>query len=168
MLASGVFQLSARPSTRILPRLNEEPEEFEFLSRMDYEAAAQLIKSPMRLMERVGEYVADKIMPTPPGFSALAPTAAAPAPAPAAPKDSDVPALVSHVAEVAAATTPAKQEATTRKTDGGVTKKGAAKPKRRSPTLQVKAEPQRSLPGRSARTKAGRGFYQEANLASLA
>jgi len=116
----------------------------------DMEAAARIITSPFRLMERVGDYVADKIVPTPPGFPAFA-SAAAPAPAPAptraAPTEDEVPALVLRVAEVADATTPAKREAATRKTGGGVAKKGAAQPKkRRSPTLAVKAEPQRERP----------------------
>jgi hypothetical protein len=123
------------------------------------EWAKGVVTSPIRLMERVGEYVADRVVGSP-HLSAD----------PAAKEQ--VADLASRLESVANATEeePAVKFQRPRKSPSapsGAVRKSPAQ-KKRSPTLVVKAESHRDLPSRRARPQGGRGFYSETNLTSLA
>ena len=122
------------------------------------EWAKGVVTSPIRLMERVGEYVADRVVGSP-----------HPSADPAAKEQ--VADLASRLESVANATEePAVKVQRPRKSPSapsGAVRKSPAQ-KKRSPTLVVKAESHRDLPSRRARPQGGRGFYSETNLTSLA
>ena len=122
------------------------------------EWAKGVVTSPIRLMERVGEYVADRVVGSP-----------HPSADPAAKEQ--VADLASRLESVANATEePAVKVQRPRKSPSapsGAVRKSPAQ-KKRSPTLVVMAESHRDLPSRRARPQGGRGFYSETNLTSLA
>ena len=123
-------------------------------------AFVRLVTSPIRLMERVGEFVADRIVGSP-----------EPSAEPAKEEVADLTARLATVADDTAVEEPAVKAARPQRSpapppSGALAASGVQK--RRSPTVVVKAESSRNLPSRRARPKAGRGFYSETNLTALA
>ena len=105
--------------------------------------------SPARLLEAVGEYVADRVVGPVPSMQTLS---AATLPSAAAP-----------VAAVK------RQSMNQRSPSFSAIKKTAPVSKKVSPLRHVKSEPARELPKRASRPKAaGAGFYSEANQQTLA
>lgn len=121
--------------------------------------------SPFRVMERIGEQVADYIIPDAPAAAAASASTEAAAPPPPPP-----PPAAPAPAAAASTKTTGKRAPAAAKKQPAVKKSKPASPKaaasKSSP--KIKQEVMRDLPFRASRSTVKAGFYSENNLASLA
>lgn len=129
--------------------------------------ASGLLLSPLKVMEKVGDAVAEYLVPDSAGPAAaaskLAESQSVPQPAP--PAQTNIPAAPAPLQAKRSTSVNAKKVSPAPKKVSPAPKKSITKKSsKRSPP--IKKEPLRDLPFRSGRVKAG--FYNESNLVALA